>query len=38
MQPRIKKLPQKKLIGMRLNMSFSDYRIEELWKNFNSNR
>lgn len=38
MQPRIKKLPQKKLIGMRLNMSFSDYCIEELWKNFNTNR
>jgi AraC family transcriptional regulator len=38
MQPRIETINDKKLIGQRLNMSFADYRIGELWKSFGTKR
>jgi AraC family transcriptional regulator len=34
MEPGIESLPEKKLIGKRLKMSFSDNRTPELWKGF----
>lgn len=34
MTPRIQHLKEKKLIGKRLTMSFADYKVGELWKNF----
>jgi AraC family transcriptional regulator len=34
MKPSIEILVEKKLIGCRCNMSFANYSIEELWKNF----
>ena len=34
MNPRIEILKEKKLIGKKLTMSFSDYKAAELWKNF----
>jgi len=34
MTPRIVTLNEKKLIGTRLTMSFSDYKIGELWRSF----
>lgn len=34
MTPRFEKSNEKKLVGMRLTMSFSDYKVGELWKNF----
>ena len=33
-QPRIQLLSAKKLIGKRLEMSFAEYRIGELWQSF----
>ncbi|MCA0427145.1 MAG: GyrI-like domain-containing protein [Bacteroidetes bacterium] len=38
MVPRIERLAEKKLLGLRMNMSLSNYRIAELWKNFASCR
>ena len=38
MAPRIEKLNEKKLVGKRLTMSFSDYKIGELWRSFMSRR
>lgn len=32
--PRIALLPEKKLVGSRLIMSFADYKIGELWRSF----
>ncbi|WP_316785222.1 GyrI-like domain-containing protein [Pedobacter frigiditerrae] len=34
MTPRIETLSEKKLVGMRLTMSFADYKIAELWRSF----
>jgi AraC family transcriptional regulator len=34
MKPRIVTANEKKIIGKRLVMSFSDYKVSELWKNF----
>lgn len=34
MQPEIKKLSEKKLIGKRLEMSFTENRTPELWRSF----
>lgn len=34
MKPRILTLNEKKLIGKRLTMSFTDYKVGELWKSF----
>ena len=34
MTPRIEMCNEKKLVGKRLTMSFSDYKIAELWKEF----
>jgi AraC family transcriptional regulator len=34
MNPRIEISKEKKLVGMRLKMSFADYRITTLWKSF----
>lgn len=34
MTPRIVTANEKKLIGKRLIMSFADYKVSELWKNF----
>jgi len=34
MQPRIEKLSAKKLVGKRINMSFSDNKTFELWNSF----
>jgi AraC family transcriptional regulator len=34
MLPEITTSPEKKLIGMRLKMSFVDYKVRELWKSF----
>ena len=34
MPPRIKTSNEKKLIGVRLSMSFADYKAQELWKSF----
>ena len=34
MEPRIERLTQKKLIGKRMEMSFSDNRTFELWRGF----
>lgn len=34
MIPRIENLTEKKLIGKKLNMSFADYKIAELWSSF----
>jgi AraC family transcriptional regulator len=34
MTPRIETLHEKKLVGMRLKMSFADFKVGELWKNF----
>ncbi len=34
MIPRIETSNEKKLVGMRLRMSFADYKIAELWKRF----
>ncbi len=34
MTPRIELSNEKKLIGKRLTMSFSDYKIAELWRGF----
>ena len=36
--PEIKTIPSKKLIGKRLNMSFSQNRTAELWKSFMMDR
>lgn len=38
MQPRIVTIASKKLVGLRLEMSFSDYKIGELWSRFGSKR
>jgi AraC family transcriptional regulator len=38
MEPRIETISEKKLIGLRLTMSFANYRIGELWQNFMSRR
>jgi len=34
LEPRIEILPEKKLVGKRLKMSFSNIRTGELWRNF----
>lgn len=34
MNPRIQTLTEKKLVGKRLEMSFADYKVGELWRNF----
>ena len=34
MQAEIKTIPQKKLIGKRLTMSFANNRTAELWRSF----
>ncbi|WP_353138475.1 GyrI-like domain-containing protein [Pseudopedobacter sp.] len=34
MIPRIEKITEKKLVGKRLIMSFANYKVTELWKNF----
>lgn len=34
MTPRFQQLTEKKVVGMRLTMSFAQYRISELWKAF----
>ncbi len=34
MTPRIETISEKKLVGMRLTMSFSNYKISELWQSF----
>lgn len=34
MNPKIKKISEKKLVGKRLTMSFADYKVGELWKSF----
>lgn len=34
MQAQIRNLSEKKLIGKRMNMSFSDYKAPELWRSF----
>lgn len=34
MQPHIEKIDGMKLVGKRVSMSFADYRVEKLWKNF----
>ena len=34
MTPRIETLNERKLVGMRLTMSFADYKIAELWRAF----
>ncbi|GGZ32474.1 hypothetical protein GCM10007049_27460 [Echinicola pacifica] len=38
MQPKIEIIDDKKLIGQRLNMSFADYKIGELWRRFGPKR
>lgn len=38
MQPRIETLPEKKLVGYRMTMSFADNKTKELWQNFISRR
>lgn len=38
MTPRIQTLHEKKLVGIRLTMSFADYKIGELWRNFSPRR
>jgi AraC family transcriptional regulator len=38
MQPRIETLKEKKLIGKRVKMSFSDNKTFELWRSFMPNR
>lgn len=38
MEPRFETLKEKKLIGRRINMSFSDNRTYELWKSFMHHR
>lgn len=38
MIPRIEILQEKKLIGSKLMMSFADYRISDLWRNFLSQK
>ena len=38
MQPRIETIDEKKLIGQRLRMSFTDYKIGELWRTFGPKR
>lgn len=37
-QPRIEKLPEKKLIGKHLTMSFANNKTGELWRSFMPNR
>lgn len=37
-QPQIETIPEKKLIGQRLKMSFARYTIAELWRKFNPRR
>lgn len=34
MKPRIEILTEKKLVGQRLEMSFADYKVGELWRRF----
>lgn len=34
MTPRIETIPEKKLVGKRMTLSYADYRIAELWKGF----
>jgi AraC family transcriptional regulator len=34
MEPKIIQLAEKKIIGIRLKMSFADYKVAELWKSF----
>ncbi len=34
MNPRIESITSKKIVGKRLTMSFSNYKISELWKSF----
>lgn len=34
MKARIENLPEKKLVGKRMTMSYADYRIAELWASF----
>ncbi|WP_316767928.1 GyrI-like domain-containing protein [Pedobacter frigiditerrae] len=34
MAPRIETLSENKFVGMRLTMSFADYKIAELWRSF----
>ncbi|MFN4892319.1 MAG: GyrI-like domain-containing protein [Bacteroidota bacterium] len=34
MTPRIETIPEKKFIGMRMSLSYADYRIGELWSSF----
>ncbi len=38
LQPQIKKTDEKKLIGKKLVMSFSDYKVGELWRTFMPNK
>jgi len=38
MTPRIEKTNEKKLVGKRLTMSFSNYKIGELWRSFTPRR
>lgn len=38
MNPRIELLPEKKLVGMRIEMSFSDNKTGELWRSFMQKR
>lgn len=37
-KPRIETVPEKKLIGMRIKMSFTNNKTSELWTNFLPNR
>ncbi len=34
MRPRIETIPEKKLVGKRMTLSYADYRIAELWSGF----
>ncbi len=36
--PRFELISEKKLVGMRLSMSFTDYKVASLWQNFMPNR
>ena len=38
MTPRIQTIKEKKLVGIRLAMSFADYKIGELWRSFSPRR
>jgi AraC family transcriptional regulator len=38
MTPRIEQLSEKKLVGKRLSMSFTNYKIGELWRDFTPRR